>query len=385
MIMAGQEFENDIPFTDVYFTSILRDEQGRKFSKSLGNSPDPLDLFEKYGTDAVRFGIMLMAPQGLDVLFTTSRLEVGRNFMNKLWNAARFVQMNLEDQVPELDDALRFGLELPERWILSRLNNAISNYNRQIDRYYFNEGAKVIYDFTWNDFCDWYIEIAKTRFYGEDLELAQTTRIVAVHVLKCILRLLHPYAPFITEELWHHFCRPDDPDLIVADWPRCHKELMDDNLEAEMSVLQEVITAVRTIRSRMNLPPNKRANLVIRGPESATGQITGHVGVIKTLARLESVNSGVDIAKPEHSATAVVGKMELFIPLEGLIDLDLERARLEKRYLELEDHLTTSKNKMANTNFVNRAPKTVVEKEHQKIIDFSHELEKIKSNLDMLL
>ena len=384
MIIAGQEFLNNIPFKDVYFTSILRDEQGRKFSKSLGNSPNPLDLFDQYGTDAVRFGIMLMAPQGLDVLFTTSRLEVGRNFMNKLWNAARFVQMNLEGDVPALEKFQWDKLDLPERWIISRLNHAITNLNRQMDRFRFNEGAKVIYDFTWSDFCDWYIEIAKTRFYGNDPDQAQIARIVAVLVLKGILRLLHPYAPFITEELWQHFRNTSDPDLIVAHWPQVRESRIDDTIEAEMFVLQEVIVAVRTIRSRMNVPPAKRADLVIRGPESATGQIAGHVGVIKTLARLDNVNLGNDLPKPAHSATTVVGKLELFVPLEGLIDLGLERARLEKRYAELEGHLTDVKNKLTNVNFINRAPQRVVDKERQKIDDFAQELEKIKSNLDML-
>ncbi len=164
MIITGYEFKNDLPFKDVYFTSIIRDKKGRKFSKSLGNSPDPFELFEEYGTDAVRFGTMLMAPQGLDVLFSSTRLEVGRNFMNKLWNASRFVLMNLEDgNIPEID-LDKEELDIPERWILSRLQKSIKAYNRQLNRFHFNEAAKVLYDFTWNDFCDWYIEITKIHF-----------------------------------------------------------------------------------------------------------------------------------------------------------------------------------------------------------------------------
>lgn len=382
--MAGHEFRGDIPFSDVYFTSILRDEDGRKFSKSLGNSPDPFDLFNQFGTDAVRFGIMLMAPQGLDVLFSTSRLEVGRNFMNKLWNAARFVQMNLEGDVPELTPDLIERLDLPEQWILSRLNQTINNVNRQLDRFHFNEGAKVIYEFTWSDFCDWYIEIAKTRFYSDNKNQAQTARIVAVHVLRGILRLLHPYAPFITEELWHHFRTEGDPDLIIAPWPVVDQALIKESSEKQFNALQDVISAVRTMRSRLNVPPAKRADLVVRGPETATRAVVEHVGVVKTLSRLNDVNYGVDLTKPAHSATAVVGKLELFVPLEGLIDLEVERSRLQKRYSELEKHLTGTKKKLANENFVSRAPQAVVEKERLKVEDFTHELEKVKSNLDML-
>jgi len=216
MIMAGYVFKDDLPFKDVYFTSILRDETGRKFSKSLGNSPDPFELFEEYGTDAVRFGTMLMAPQGLDVLFSSTRLEVGRNFMNKLWNASRFVLMNLEDgHVPDIDLDTE-GLDLPERWILSKLQLSVQNYNRQLDRFHFNEAAKVLYDFTWNDFCDWYIEITKTRFYGNDAHAADASRSVAIHVLKTVLTILHPYAPFISEELWAQVKSKDDPDLGIA-------------------------------------------------------------------------------------------------------------------------------------------------------------------------
>lgn len=385
MIMAGQEFLGDIPFSDVYFTSILRDEQGRKFSKSLGNSPDPFDLFEEFGTDAVRFGIMLMAPQGLDVLFSNSRLEVGRNFMNKLWNAARFVQMNLDGgEIPELDEAMLASLELPERWIVSRLHHTIERFNRRLDGFNFNEGAKIIYDFTWSDFCDWYIEIAKTRFNSDDSQLSRQAAAVAVYVLRGILRLLHPYAPFITEELWQSFKPASAGDIIVSDWPQLNTGLIAEEIEQSMALLQEVITAIRTIRSRMNLPPGKKAQLVVRAPQPEFAKIAPHVPIIKTLARLTDVNSGEDLPKPPHSATAVVGKLELFIPLAGLIDLAVERERLQKRYQELEKHLGGIKRKLENENFVNRAPAAVVDKERKKVQDFTHELEKIHRNLELL-
>ena len=385
MIMSGYEFLDDIPFKDVYFTSILRDETGKKFSKSLGNSPDPFDLFNEYGTDAVRFGTMLMAPQGLDVLFSKSRLEVGRNFMNKLWNASRFIQMNLEDgKLPKIDlDSVE--LDMPERWILSQLNQTAMKVNRQLDRFHFNEAAKAIYEFTWSDFCDWYIEIAKTRFYGDNPEKANISRAVAVHVIQGILKLLHPYSPFITEELWAEFRSDDDSDLIISLWLKGDPSMEDNTADTTMDLLKDIVTAVRTIRSRMNVPPGKKADLVIRNVNGHRSKIESFDEIIKTLGRIEAITMGQNLEKPEQSATAVVQKMELFVPLKGLIDLDKENARLSKRLIELKGHLQGIEKKLSNDNFVNRAPENVVEHEKKKMQDMTAEYELVKANLDMLL
>jgi valyl-tRNA synthetase len=388
MVMSGYEFMDDLPFTDVYFTSILRDESGRKFSKSLGNSPDPLDLFKEYGTDAVRFGIMLMAPQGLDVLFANSRLDVGRNFMNKLWNAARFVDMNLQEQAgtPAFDPSVPDpDLDLPERWILSRMNQTIVNVNRQLDRFHFNEAAKVIYEFTWSDFCDWYIEIAKTRFRGTDEHRANQARSVAVHVLRTILALLHPYAPFISEELWSYFKRDNDKDLIVSAWPVVDKKWINSKSEENMIALMNVITAVRTVRSSLNVPPSKVADMVVRTARDSRDLLKGFVSIVSSLANIGKIAIGENLKKPPHAATAVVEDLEIFIPLEGLIDFELERARLDKRRHELEGLVNGAKAKLENDNFIDRAPDEVVARERQKLMDISSELEKLKSNLEMLL
>ncbi len=384
MIMSGYEFLDEIPFKDVYFTSILRDETGKKFSKSLGNSPDPFDLFKEYGTDATRFGTMLMAPQGLDVLFSNSRLEIGRNFMNKLWNASRFVHMNLEEgNAPEIDlNAVE--LDLPERWILSQLNQTAIRVNHQLDRFHFNEAAKAIYEFTWSDFCDWYIEIAKTRFYGDDTEKADVSRAVAVHVIKGILTLLHPYSPFITEEIWSYFRNDADSDLIISPWLNGNPSQADEAADTSMGLLKEMVTAVRTIRSRMNVPPGKKADLVIRNGNGHRSNIESFDEIIKTLGRINDITLGEDIEKPDQSATAVVQKMELFVPLKGLIDLDQEIARLSKRLDELKGHLAGVEKKLANENFVNRAPENVVAHEKQKLQDMTAEFDLVKANLDML-
>lgn len=384
MIMSGYEFLNDIPFKDVYFTSILRDETGKKFSKSLGNSPDPFDLFKEYGTDATRFGTMLMAPQGLDVLFSNSRLEIGRNFMNKLWNASRFVHMNLErGEAPKIDMESAV-LDLPERWILSQLNQTAIRVNHQLDRFHFNEAAKAIYEFTWGDFCDWYIEIAKTRFYGDDPHKADVSRVVAIHVIKGILTLLHPYSPFITEEIWSYFRNDTDSDLIVSPWLNGNESQSDTEADTSMGLLKEMVTAVRTIRSRMNVPPGKKADLVIRNVNGHQSNIESFDDIIKTLGRINKITIGTNLEKPDQSATAVVQKMELFVPLKGLIDLDQEIARLSKRLDELKGHLAGVEKKLANENFVNRAPQNVVAHEKQNLQDMTAEFDLVKANLDML-
>ena len=384
MIMTGYEFKDDLPFKDVYFTSILRDETGRKFSKSLGNSPDPFELFEEYGTDAVRFGTMLMAPQGLDVLFSSTRLEVGRNFMNKLWNASRFVLMNLEDgHVPDIDLDTE-ELNLPERWIISKLQSSVQNYNRQLDRFHFNEAAKVLYDFTWNDFCDWYIEIAKTRFYGNNTHAADVSRSVAIHVLKTVLTILHPYAPFLSEELWAQVKSANDSDLIIHKWPKIEMGKKDETAEKKMELLQEIITGIRTVRSRMNIPPGKKSELIAKCDKEMAEFLQTHQDIISSLTRTSSVLTGEDREKPEQSATVVIGKNELYIPLGGLIDLDVEMTRLQKRADEINGHLMGISKKLSNEQFMSRAPEEVVTREKEKQEDMTAELEKVNANLEIL-
>ena len=384
MIMTGYEFMDDLPFKDVYFTSILRDETGRKLSKSLGNSPDPFDLFDEYGTDAVRFGIMLMAPQGLDVLFSKDRLEIGRNFMNKLWNACRFIQMNIPENWNNELDIDSAELDLSDKWILSRLSKTIDDYNRQLDRFHFNEAAKVLYEFTWNDFCDWYVEIAKTRFYGNDEGKADITRTVSLKCIRTVLALLHPYSPFITEDLWSHFKAANALDLIVDQWPERDFKSLNDNAEKEMVLLQEVVTAIRSIRSRMNVPPSKFPDLVVRCDDDQASFLENHRELLKSLARIGEMTLGESIEKPGQSATAVVGGMEMYILLEGLVDLNQEKSRMGKRIGEINRLITGINGKLSNENFINRAPEHVVAKERTNLDRLTEELEKVTANLEML-
>ena len=383
MIMTGYEFMGDLPFKDVYFTSILRDETGRKLSKSLGNSPNPLDLFDEFGTDAVRFGIMLMAPQGLDVMFSKDRLDIGRNFMNKLWNACRFVQMNIPENWDNEIDLDSADLDLSEQWILSRLSKTVDDYNRQLDRFHFNEAAKVLYEFTWSDFCDWYVEIAKTRFYGDDETKAEIARTVALKCIRTILTLLHPYSPFITEELWSHFKKVDALDLIVAPWTKSESS-QNETAESDMSLLKEIITSIRSIKSRMNVPPSKFSDLVVRCDTNQQSFLETQLDLIKQLARVGELSMGTSLEKPGQSATAVVGGMELYIPLGGLVDLDEEKARMEKRIKEINRLISGINGKLSNENFMNRAPEQVVAKEKSNLEKLTEEFEKVTANLEML-
>ena len=383
MIMTGYEFLGKKPFSDVYFTSILRDDTGKKLSKSLGNSPDPLDLFDEYGTDAVRFGIMLMAPQGLDVLFSKDRLEIGRNFMNKLWNACRFIEMNTpgswsNDFVVEQDD-----LELADKWILNQLFNSVEKYNKQLDRLHFNEAAKVLYDFVWNDFCDWYIEIAKTRFYSENVESKMITYSTCLKCIRIILPLMHPFTPFITEELWSFFKDKNQPDLIVSMWPNGNYDF-DDDVDGAMTVLQELITSIRAIRSRMNIAPSKNVELKIKCSKDQSDLISQNKKLFMALAKIDSYDYGSSIERPPQSATAVVHGMELYIPLDGLVDLDKEKMQLEKRKIKIEGLLIGIDKKLSNKQFINNAPENVVDGERKKGVNLRDELTKINSNLEIL-
>ena len=383
MIITGCEFMDEIPFKDVYFTSILRDETGKKLSKSLGNSPDPIELFKEFGTDAVRFGIMLMAPQGLDVLFSKDRLEIGRNFMNKLWNACRFIEMNIDMDVNEDPELQNLDFNLSDKWILDRLTNMVNDYNSQMERFHFNEAAKVLYEFTWNDFCDWYLEIAKIRFYGEDEFQSNTVRSVSLKCIRTVLTLLHPFAPFITEELWHHFSVKGSSDLIISTWI-FEENLRDPQAKEDMDILKELITSIRSIRSRMNVPHGKNIDLVVRCTDEQTRFLNNHQDLIGSLCRVENMTTGVKIEKPMQSATAVCVGMEVYIPLQGVVDLDEEKGRMKKRISEIERLLKGINSKLSNENFLERAPDIVINKERSNLNKLNEELEKITSNMDML-
>jgi valyl-tRNA synthetase len=385
MIMAGYEFMGDIPFKNVYFTGLIRDMQGRKMSKSLGNSPDPLDVIDQYGADALRFGMMLIAPKGHDILFDTSQIELGRNFMNKLWNASRFVLMNMDPGIaigalPAEDD-----LETPDRWILSQLKKTIRSINKNLSEYRFNDAAKDIYDFTWNYFCDWYIELIKPRLYGDDPKKKATALTTAVYVLRNMIKLLHPYAPFITEEIWQSLKKDDETDIMISVWPKADELIDARTAVREMNLVMEVITAIRTIRSEMTVPPSKKADVLIGGGSAASRNIlAAQHYYIETLAKVGKLTIAEIAKKPELSSSAVVGDLEIYVSLAGLIDIDKEKERLEKEIASFEGRIKAGLAKLNNPNFVNRAPENVVAHERKKLEGYEETLALLKENYKKL-
>ncbi|MCF7825988.1 MAG: valine--tRNA ligase [Candidatus Marinimicrobia bacterium] len=387
MIMAGYQFKGDIPFENVYFTSIIRDAEGRKMSKSLGNSPDPLDLIEKYGADALRFGVMLIAPKGQDILFTEERLDVARNFMNKVWNASRFVLMNKDFDLTSdhLNPEKWQNLELADRWILHRLNATIARVTQELENFSFDETARSLWDFIWNDFCDWYIEMIKMRLYDGTEAQKQTAMSVAIYVLRDIMKMLHPYAPFISEEIWQQVKLSDEPDLIVAPWPTVIESFHAPAEAQETDFLKKVITAVRTIRSEMNVPPSQGIKLVGRVHSQTQLDILSKTrDTIAKLTRCDDIELGLDIKKPGFSASAMVEKMELFVPLEGLIDLEKEIERLEQEIVATEGFLKSVQGKLANKSFVDRAPEAVVAKERDKLDHYTQSLAKLRAHIETM-
>ncbi|MEE9162910.1 MAG: valine--tRNA ligase [Candidatus Neomarinimicrobiota bacterium] len=382
MVMAGLKFRGEVPFSTVYFTGMVRDKQGRKMSKSLGNSPDPLDLIDRYGADALRMGMMLIAPQGQDIHYDEEHIALGRNYMNKIWNAARFVLMNLDEErlPPPLEEISRDEIQATDGWVLSRLQETVARVEEAHGRYRINEAARLIYDFVWSDCCDWYLEFIKTRLRGDDSGDKEVARGVAVHILRSLLVLIHPLAPFMSEELWQHVKRPGESDLMLAPALSSDDAWRSPEHEADIQLLREVITALRSIRADMEIAPGSVAELIVRGPERLTQILKREAAHLDRLGKVSQLRVGADIAKPAHAATAVVSELELFIPLEGLIDLAVERARLEKRIEEMEGRLAKVQRKLDNSDFLKRAPADVVSHEREKQVAYHDSLKKLQEN-----
>ena len=382
MIMSGYEFMGDLPFRDVYFTSILRDEKGRKLSKSLGNSPDPITLFERYGTDATRFSIMLMSPQGSDVYFSESGIEVGRNFMTKIWNASRFIMLNQnEDFIDEIDYN---NIDNFDKWILSSLDDTIIEVNKSFDKYQFNEAIKKIYDFTWNEFCNWYIEIVKDRFNSSNLSHQSNAFNISKYIIKKILLLLHPISPFISEEIWNHLKDKNDKDIIISQWPFTSKKIESYDTE-KIKDFKEIITSIRTIRSELNIAPSKKIDVFISvKSDSEINTINLYSHLIKKLSNTDKITLGIKIEKPSNSALAVCRIAEIYIPLGDLVDKNEEISKLNKRLIELEKLIKSIEHKLSNKQFIDKAPTKVVDGEKNKLNDFIIERKKILSNIEVL-
>ena len=391
MIMAGYHFMGEAPFAHVYFTSIVRDAQGRKMSKSLGNSPDPLAMMEKYGADSVRF-TMVQTPTGQDLLFDEKRLETGKFFANKMWNATKLVLMRLGDENLGTVKESHLELTLADRWILSRYANAIKDVTRNLKTYRFAEAAQAVYQFAWNEYCDWYLEMAKPRWALADKgELMtpqervdlKTARWVSWKVLDGILRLLHPFMPHVSEELWQ--AMPHDGEtLAMASWPRAKKAWFDANAEREVAFLQEIVNAVRNLRVESKIAPGRAVPVVVRGTEEQYALLEKLRGQLLPLARLEDLTVSRDGSRPPVAASAVVQGAEVFLPLDGLVDLDEERARLAREAEKLLTNLEGVKRKLRNQDFLAKAKPEVVEKEKALLTQLEETLDKLKKAQESL-
>jgi valyl-tRNA synthetase len=369
MIMLGIEFMNDVPFRDVYIHALIRDEEGAKMSKSKGNVIDPLVMMDKYGTDALRFTLAMLAAQGRDIILSEKRIEGYRTFCNKIWNATRFILMNLGDDFRErqLETA---ELERFDRWILHRLNEAIRATQTAMSGYKFNDAAHALYSFWWHEFCDWYIELTKQRLYTSDAgagAASETAKQVLFHVLKNSIRLLHPFMPFITEEIWDKIKGESEGLAIVSEWPAPREEFDFKAESEETLVFQQIVYWIRNIRGEMNIPPDKKAPVIFKTKDlSIASIIRREEAHIKALAKVDSISMDPDYVPAGTDASSVMANLEIYVPLLELIDFGKERARIDKEIEKARAELDRVEKKLSNPSFTGKAPVEVIEKEESK-------------------
>ncbi|MFZ7102301.1 MAG: valine--tRNA ligase [Peptococcaceae bacterium] len=369
MIFSGLEFKNEVPFKEVFIHGLVLDSQGRKMSKSLGNGVDPLEVIDGYGADTLRFMLITGNTPGNDLRFQFERLEAARNFANKIWNAARFVLMNLTDYRAGSNET---AYNMADRWILSRYHSTIKEVTRLLEKYELGEAARILYEFIWNEFCDWYIELAKPRLYGkEDVVSKTTAQKVLAEVLKGTMELLHPFMPFITEEIWQHLPQTGN-SILLADWPQEDNQFIDSKVEEEMSLAMDIIRAVRNLRSEMNVPPGREADaIIVANKQEYFDVIINAQNYLKSLAALGKLDVELTTGtKPEQAVTAVVQGVEIFLPLKGLIDIEKEIVRLEKELLKVDQEIARLVKKLSNQGFLAKAPEDVIAKEREKLSNY---------------
>ena len=356
MIFSGLKHTGKAPFDTVLFHGLLRDSQGRKMSKSLGNGIDPVDVINQYGADALRFTLVTGNSPGNDARYSDEKVAASRNFANKIWNAARFIHMNIDGH--DVPCALPATLSLEDQWIVSRFNTVAKEVTENLDKFELGMAVSKLYDFIWDDFCDWYIELAKRPLSGEDQAVAQNTRQVLVWVLTHTLALLHPFMPFVTEEIWQSL--PHDGEaLIVAPWPQYEEGHAFPQAEAEMKKVMELITAVRTRRSEMNVPPSKKAHLYIETSDTAAFEAEREA--IAKLAYCSAVEIGESFPQAEGSVTVVTAACRGYLPMDDLVDKKAETARLTKELEGAKKQLATAEAKLQNEKFISKAPQNVID------------------------
>ncbi len=382
MMMMGIHFLGDVPFRDVYIHALVKDEQGQKMSKSKGNIIDPLEVLNRFGTDAFRFTLSVMAIQGRDIRLSEERIAGYRNFINKIWNAARFSLMNLKDCKPPSID--KSSITLADRWIMSRMWEVAEEISGHLDDYRFNDAAGTCYQFVWHEFCDWYLEMAKLELYSKDQKRREVAHSVLQILLSGVVRLLHPFVPFITEEIWYRLPYTEG-SIMVAQFPQPLEFIYDDESIKEMDLIKGVITGIRNIRGEMNVPPKKDVKIVIDAKGSREREIfENNLAYITSLAKIESIDIVSGTEKPEWSATYVFGDVQVHVLLKGLINYEDERNRIYKEIKKIEHEMDLSGRKLANKDFLNQAPSHIVENVKEKAGLMGVKLERLSQHLNML-
>lgn len=384
MVFSSIEQTGEIPFKDVFLTGLIRDGEGRKMSKSLGNGIDPLEIIDEYGADALRFTLVTGNTPGNDMRFTTERVEANRNFANKLWNATRFVLMNLEEDMAKEELSLE-DLEEEDKWILSKLNMISKEASENLDKYEIGMAAHKIYDFIWDEYCDWYIEMVKSRLYGEDKKSKETAEKVLLYVLKDILKLLHPFMPFITEEIWQHLPENEKP-LILSAWPKYKDEFNFPESEEAIEYIKAGIKGIRNARAEMNIIPSRKSNQIfVTKDEKVKDIIKNGERYFINLASAEEIEIIDDKSKIEEDTISVVlDKCEVFLPLKELVDFDKEIERLEKEKTKLEGEIKRVVGKLSNVGFTSKAPESVVAEEKEKQVKYEKMLENVVERLESI-
>ncbi len=382
MIMLGLWFTGEVPFRTVYLHGMVRDGMGRKISKTLDNSIDPLEYMDRYGADPLRFTLVTSGTPGNDVNVDVKRIEGNWRFVNKLWQMASFVKLNLDGHESEWQHDSN-PHDLYSRWILSRLDTLVRNTNRQFDSYLYGEAGRQIHDFLWREFADWYIEISKIALHGDDVGARQRTLQTLVHVLETGIRLLHPFMPFVTEEIWQHLPHEGET-IMMAPWPQPDKKLQDPNAEAIMETLVELVRGVRNARSEYNVPHGRTISAQLR-PGLAANQIDELRAMFGRLCRIEALTLlAADDLEPQDCATVVVNDSAVFLPLADLIDVDAERRRLEKERGQLRQRLQRSQGMLSNEQFLARAPEAVVQRERDNQDELQASLKIVDARLASL-
>jgi len=380
MIISGYEYRGEKPFKNVYFTGIVRDKLGRKMSKSLGNSPDPLELIRTYGADGVRMGMLFATPAGNDLPFDQMICEQGKKFSNKVWNAFRFLTMNMQEDI-DYTPTLSFDKEnLADRWMMGRIQQTIKGVDKDFADYKLNDALKKVYSLIWDDFCDWYIELAKPE-YGEPFDPLKMN--VALGFFEELMKLLHPFMPFISEEIWQFINeRSTDDSLCITKWPQ-YNVALENNADIEhFELFKSMISSIRNIRAEMQLSPKAELEVLVKTVSDDVSTIfNDDLWILTQLQSLQSVKIGASIVKPKASASAIISGNELYIPLAGLIDVEKEIERIKKEINRIEGFLKGVNGKLSNTNFVDNAPEAVVENEQNKKRDGEANLAKLHEQL----